>query len=656
MELNSPLRKSGKFRFAFRENKEAFDVTRNLSPTIDLASPLLRHVNSPGPKAGNFQSPEPNFIEEIVFQCKRLNPDFSSNIDPSNYNLAVMQTLRKAVDLIIDNQRKDWGGEIGQYQEKINELSYQIEELNKKTKGNNDSEKKLALREEKLAIDEIKMSTERKMIQNEKAHVSSMKKHYLQLEIELKHAKEDLKAEKTQNQLKESRIHELFNDSLEKETIIQEMKNNKESEIYKLSALQEQIKAENIKLSKTLEEIDRKTEILKEERQTLEAEKKQLKEQLQQSKDLNEELQQELLFFENNKKEMNSLRVNFEIEQAKIKELKKNLESDKLEILNTEKILANQRSMLQQEIDRFEQEKNDYQIYCERIESGFQEKQEKQECQKLAEINDINSYDISEKQSISERNEREIDTVEYAQNEPGKFNNLDSTLYFPELKRLISEYSTEIFERKLYMQKWCQNLYERETSFDSRLGDIQIICTILERTQLELTEESDEKPDLEPLIEVVKDFLNDIAQKKVELDDEFIRLAELGFENDETRSDFNNKSGEIIVEMLIEFENKAAELQDLDAELQEFRARLESQTQENSEIAEYLKEERIRFEKEKIEKMEEIDLARKGLLELQEKLDNTIEAMNKKETELLTLQQAYDCTSSFTDDLSLSLN
>ena len=64
--------------------------------------------------------------------------------------------------------------------------------------------------------------------------MNSAKKHYLDLESDVKHLKEDLKAEKTQNQMKEARIHELFNENLEKETIIQEMRNGDLGEVNKL--------------------------------------------------------------------------------------------------------------------------------------------------------------------------------------------------------------------------------------------------------------------------------------------------------------------------------------------------------------------------------------------------------------------------------------
>ena len=56
---------------------------------------------------------------------------------------------------------------------------------------------------------------------SERNQLNATKKLYVQIDAELKQVKDELNEEKKQNKIKDARIHELFNDNIEKSSKIQ---------------------------------------------------------------------------------------------------------------------------------------------------------------------------------------------------------------------------------------------------------------------------------------------------------------------------------------------------------------------------------------------------------------------------------------------------
>ena len=101
MDLSSSLRKKLKFNFSYRESKDPSDFSL-YSPVNDsnkYTDSTIKRPYSPRASFTQLHSPQTNLIEEIMFQCRRIDPEFSVNADNSDYNSAAMQTVRKAVDM-----------------------------------------------------------------------------------------------------------------------------------------------------------------------------------------------------------------------------------------------------------------------------------------------------------------------------------------------------------------------------------------------------------------------------------------------------------------------------------------------------------------------------------------------------------------------------
>lgn len=626
--MNSPNRNKLKYRFAFRETKDTYDVPQFHSPTHQsskFSSPSLRNVWSPRSTFSQIHSPENNIIDEIAFQCRRLNPNFTSNSDLSDLNKSAAQALRKAVDLILEHQHKDWGLQITELQENIADLTYKLDEANRRNLYFNESEKKISLREEKLALDEVKINAEKKMIQNERAQIKSVKNHYLQIESELKHLKEELKSEKHQSQAKDIRIHELFNENLEKETVIQEMKNGDFKDINKMGFMQDQIKMESEKLQKKLEFVEQQSKKMVKEQLELENKKKVIKEQFELSLQIKEKIEGEFSSLEANKKELEKFRLDIELEQAKLKTLRKQLECDAANLDLKRKVLDDEKKSVDQERGK-SVKVPEIIITTENIEAATRPRPNL---------------------SISVTKPNEAESEEFGV-EFEKDITMNSALYFPELRQLVNQYTLEINKRKDCYKSRLLVLLEKESIFNAGLSDIQIISLCLERSQGKLPEDTPGYADVTSLIEVINDLLNDISLKQKEFEETHQDLTPNNSE-DERDCEINR---ELLSVMLSEFESKAFELQELEESLSQFKENLSVQTEENSNLAEMLKKERIEFQLEKNQKELEIAEAGKELMALQEKLDKAIEMLNKKEKDILALSPIYECKSPFSDELS----
>ena len=621
MAVPSSLDRSARLRFAFQGSKEPIDQSRQLSGYKEmnrLSSPILRSVASPVSRIINVQSPEPNLVEEIVHQMRRINPEFSST--STGLNLNVSQSLRRAVDSVLEAQGKSRTSETDKLKELVSDLSHKLEEANRKVHEGSDSDRKMTQREERLALEEIKLMTEKKHLQNEKSQINTLKKNYLQLESELKQVNDELKAVKMENQEKEHRMQELMNQCLQRDLEIENMKMNESPELEKIQELQEQLSVETENLLKKSRQVEEKEWELEgregklvKELAEIEKQKKEMMNQMEALIELKLKLQQESDFFEQSNHELSSFKVTMEIEKNKLKDLKQALELEKAEIAATQRALTSQKSQLLEEVEDLEQQKLDF------------------------------------VRSVSRAEDENFPKVDHLELSPpvGKA----SLEYFPHLQSLISETISELNSWTLFIQKWTSNLQERELSFQARLDDLKLILALLiEKSQ----SSSPDSTQTEPLLSVIQDLLSEMNTKRLVLEGESQILMQEAL--DTCGNEYLGTNTQVLTELLSDFEAKANELQLTDEHLQELQEKLAVQSEENSRVARFLMEDRIQFEAEKVENKKEFEAATESLLQIQAKAELTLEQMNMKEKDVLALQQTIECRSPFSDDFSASLN
>ena len=631
MAVPSSLDRSARLRFAFREAKELAESSRQsggLSTVNRLSSPILRSVASPVNRIANVQSPEPSMVDEIVFQCRRINPDFSAS--SGSLNLSVSQALKKAVDSVVDSQAKSRPGDNEKLREVIADLNLKLEEANKKLQGLSENDKKMSIREERLALEEIKLLTEKKHLQSEKNQINTLKKNYLQLEAELKQVADELRASREESSDRESRIQELMHENFQKAAQIEELRNRQMPELGKIEEFKRELESQTDQLIQRSEDLQaREASLLAAEArvrsresslaqdlQDLEAQKKEVAGQLAGLQDLKLKLQQESDFFEESNKELAGFKVRIEIEQSKLKEQKQALDQEKAEIAATQRALTSQKSQLLEEVEDFEQEKLAYirsVEHAETIEQGRGAFTELAEACKPA----------------------DRETLEF----------------FPHFRSLLSDTVTELARRTLFIEKWTNSLKDRELTFESRLDDVKLVLALL--TEKGQTFEGGLN-ELEPLLSVIKDMLAEIDTKKLILEEDSQVLAREILES--CGDCYFGRDTQILNDLLNDFELKANELLLLDEHLQDLQDKLNAQVEENSRVARFLMEDRLEFENEKVENRREIEDATETLLQIQRKADLTLEQMSRKEREVLALQQTIDCRSPFSDDFSASIN
>ena len=217
--------KSSRLKFSFKSSRETHDLPRSPASSFGLlrvASPPLRTNASPSCRNLTPRKTENNLADEILFQCRRLDPSFC----PGNSGIGswVLQSLKSAVDFVIEEKKKLQAYRVEEIQENFEILEKKLKESEEKANESIEYQKKLSLREKRIEIEETKLMSEKKSIQNEKHQMSTIKKHYLELENEVKLLKEELKEEKEKTQELEKRIYELFNDNMEKESELEQLK------------------------------------------------------------------------------------------------------------------------------------------------------------------------------------------------------------------------------------------------------------------------------------------------------------------------------------------------------------------------------------------------------------------------------------------------
>ena len=625
MAVPSSLDRSARLRFAFREAKDLAESSRQsggLSTVNRLSSPILRSVASPVNRIANVQSPEPSMIDEIVFQCRRINPDFSAS--SGSLNLSVSQTLKKAVDTLVDSQVKSRPGDNEKLREMIADLNLKLDDANRKLQVSLENEKKYSIREERFALEEIKLLTEKKHLQNEKNQINTLKKNYLQLEAELKLVNEELRVCRDEAGERENRIQELMNENLQKEEIIEELRNKEMPELSKIEEFKRELEIQTDKIIERSEQLESKEIILQtresklqsqeltlsKDLQSLEDQKKEVASQLLMLQDLKLKLKQESDFFEASNKELAAFKVTIEIEQNKLKEQKQALDQEKSEIAATQRALTSQKSQLLEEVEDFEQQKLAYIRSIEKAESTEQGRG----C-------------FTEQSEIYKPADRE--TLEF----------------FPHFRSLLSDTVTELARRTLFIEKWTNSLKDREVTFESRLDDVKLVLALLIEKSHNFDHDLNE---FEPLLSVIKDMLAEISTKKLILEEDSQVLAKEILES--CGESYLGKDTQILNDLLNDFELKANELLLLDEHLMDLQDKLNAQVEENARVARFLMEDRLEFENEKVENKREIEDATERLLQIQRKADLTLEQMSKKEKEVLALQQTIDCRSPFSED------
>ncbi|OMJ80292.1 hypothetical protein SteCoe_19497 [Stentor coeruleus] len=596
-----------------KTNSLNYDSKRISSPVVDrtgythfnsIGSPVARKVVSPTIRLSSSQS-DTSLIDEIVYQCKRINSDFSHFIDSKNISSAVSQTVKKAVDLIIDSQKKISVPDVEKYTKKIAELTQQLDDSNQKLLAFTDYRKKLAAKEERFTIDEIKLNTDKKNLENEKKQVFLMKKTYMQAEAELQQLKEQIKA-------KDLKIEELVAENKEKETELQGfgMRNSSFSDSLPLKdVIKTQTSCQSAKGSRQSEELDLREQRLKEELLEFENQKMCLKEQIDLTFEIKSRLEQDYKSFDMSQKQLSALKIDLEIEQSKLRDLRRCLEAEKDTIFNRKKLLDQNASQLLRDKEDFEKQKNEFYDKMKSFEEGKDKEYNQKVCETCANYdfpNDLVSFDMS------------------------------SLTYFPQLKQLLTDLNTEFTEKKSFIDIWFKNLYNREKSFNAKLDDFRIISSLLESKILQSNPEL--SLELEAVIMVILEIVEELSSKKNSFDSDLKAMYLKSSE--QFPSIYTSDSYNIFIDFLQKFEDKAHDLENLEEQFQEYKVNLEGKMEESSRIAEFLKEERIRFESIKLKKEHEFKETKEKLMELQDKLDLTLQRMEMKEKELIALQSS----------------
>ncbi|OMJ71359.1 hypothetical protein SteCoe_30444 [Stentor coeruleus] len=593
-----------------KTNSLNFDAKRMSSPVVDrtnyphynsIGSPVVRKVVSPTVRL-NSPQPDSSLIDEIVYQCRRINSDFSHFIDPKNISSAVCQTIKKAVDLIVDSQKKNWTLDIEKYTRKIDELTAQLDESNQKLLVFTEYRKKLAVKEEKFAADENKLSIDKKNLENEKKQVSLMRKTYMQAEAELQQLK---------NQIKEKniKIEELVAENKEKEAELHGLGIRNFDSLPLKDAIKTQSSCQSAKGSRQSEELDLREQRLKEELLEFENQKMCLKEQIDLTFEIKSRLEQDYKSFDINQKQLSALKIDLEIEQSKLKDLRRCLEVEKDAIFNGKKLLDQSKSQFLKDQENFEKEKNEFYDKMGKFEEGRDKDRNQKVCETCANYdfpNDLNSFDMS------------------------------SLTYFPQLKQLLSDLNTELTEKKSFIDTWFKTLYDREKSFNAKLDDIKIISSLLENKIYQLNPEL--SLELEAIILVILEIIEELSSKKKSFD--FDLKAMFLKSSKQFPFIYTSDSYNIFIEFLQKFEDKAHDLENFEEQFKEYKKNLEEKMEENSKIAEFLKEERIEFESARLKKEHEFEETKMRLMELQDKLDWTLQRMEIKEKEFLVLQDS----------------
>lgn len=644
MDVNSPKSRPLRLNFDFKGKKGSsdlsktysghYDVRRISSPVIDrfnsqmfnsIGSPIHRNVASPTVRLSS-PPPEATLIDDIITQCRRINSDFNQFIDPKNITAAASHAIRKAVDLIVESQKKNWGPEIEKNNKKIVDLTQQLDESNHKLLAFTDYRKKLAAKEERFAIDEIKLNSEKKNLENEKKQLMTMKRVYMQAEAELQQLREENRHLNEHSKFQEERIQELFTQNIEKETELQELK-NKNSYISDAVPLCDIIRKQNSynssKGSRKSDDIDVREQKLKEDLIEFESQKASLKDQIDITFEIKSQLEKEYKAFDIKQKELTSMKIDMEIEQAKLKELRKCLEIEREVLSNGQKLLGRQKSQLHRDQEDLEKEKTE--LY-NKIENLAREK-EQERMQKLydqtpkpEEISELHSFDMN------------ID--------------MNSVVYFPQLKQLITDLNTEFSQKKQFIDEWFRILYDREKLFNSKLDDFKIVISVLENKFSIAGHEL--SIELEAVIMVVQELIDEISAKKQILDSDLKDMYLASCE--QFPHIYTSTSYQLFIEFLGKFEDKAHEMQEVEEQLQEYKEKLSQQNEENSRIAQFLKEERIEFESERLRKEHEFEVTKNQLLQLHERLDVNLQQLGKKEKDLLALQEVFESRNAHSDD------
>ena len=140
MDFFSPLKDSQKYQATFTENKESYGLRRKTgykSPILDVKKYKgLLNLGTAGILKLNTKSTnnEPDFYEDIIHECQRLDPDFEFSKDKANCYRLILELIRKTVDLILANEKKDLKEELYIVKNENINLKLKIEEIQNKLK------------------------------------------------------------------------------------------------------------------------------------------------------------------------------------------------------------------------------------------------------------------------------------------------------------------------------------------------------------------------------------------------------------------------------------------------------------------------------------------------------------------------------------------
>jgi hypothetical protein len=326
-------------------------MRRKLSPGIDLAqySGLLT-LNKKTSSSLNLKiiKPKTSFYEEITELCKKLDPDFKLEQEGANcYNL-IKETIRKAVDLILKNDKMNTRDKITKLKTKNIEIKQINNTLLKEIQQWKDRETLLEKQEKHIKENEIRLQTEQKLFLNEKNFVNSTKKYYFQLENEIKDLKSRIKELEKMKNLQDFESKPYFiqsEDGLELEqkridSLLLQIKNEKkqlETQKFHFLSFSENPSIENFRIF-----MEKERENLEKDRKMIENDKRLIFTETQQLIKSKNDLKKQEDFLQKQKSDL-------ENDQKLIKDIQINLSAIEFQLLEREKALQEKENSLKLE-------------------------------------------------------------------------------------------------------------------------------------------------------------------------------------------------------------------------------------------------------------------------------------------------------------------
>ena len=561
MDFFSPLKDSQKYQATFTENKESYGLRRKTgykSPILDVKKYKgLLNLGTAGILKLNTKSTnnEPDFYEDIIHECQRLDPDFEFSKDKANCYRLILELIRKTVDLILANEKKDLKEELYIVKNENINLKLKIEEIQNKLKYFIEKKDKIAAREEKLKTGESKLSIDHKLLQAERSQINSTKKYFIQLEAEVKILRDEIK-----NQERLSRTQSLMAKLLMKDGLIYSRageetldKNTSVSTNSLKSSASSKIQSLTERKQSPSSEIPLKLNLFGLKLQSDQVTKKYLQ-------DLKEDL-------EAKSREIDTKNAKLIADDQSFKQEKYHFQKQ-LILLKSEKL-------------QLESDKKYIEEFQETVANLENDLLEREKAIRLKEIS-------IEEQFALDESWKSIDCLDLDSSRSAELK-----IVFLDLQKQIDHYHREVSEKETYFHNWAAKLTSREKAIDNKMRELQKIEKDLKSSELELSILKNETiPRLETQSNHVNNLLKEMFNKKLELDKKYSRINEENFQLDKKRKELEAMHQSKMYDNSIqEINSKIQLIKDKEADIRSIKPELAANAQAFSYFSKRLEEE-----------------------------------------------------------------